>query len=647
MFLNRRLSTGGGQGGFAIVLALVVLSVLFAAAGGLALSRQTWGFSSVKQLDKALMESSVMGDSTLWFSKVRQVLENQFSQGQPLDFSSYSVQASLSPTPSRAVSYVAEKGKDDDSEDDDSENDSRDSQNDPGTPLFVVPEGQSYPEYPSNMGVWELPRFYQLPKGSSQENPFSFSFSDPFYGSSSLVYGFGVLFPREMDDKVNKARVGRFSKEDTQLRAWYSVDGAGVTMVGMRYMPLSQFTLFSTEDALGRDLELSESFLGNSSEPYSYDFNGEVAYAANRMGIGRVYVEGKARVVDSLCLGFPLVATGGYFSPQGLPLSGQPLSFRVCYGSSDSTISYSNFSDYIKWKGILGGFMVVSSDMSPCRLLRSFSESMGVNKYRNKDLASYAKDWNGYALRLGIGKNSSGDDVLQILGGLNFSQSEETQILESWLLNNSTKTLRFSPGSASIQPYYEGFRFSNAPLVVSVDKTVYDAGYDVSLNVPSVYALSENSENRRLTVISSGPLRLEGDFNRDEPDKRDSGTMIVAPRLLVDGGSRISGIFVTETPDPRSPFLSSVNRNVVTLRGGLIVWNRVSEFLGWDSLSVPVTLVADAGYISGVRLPYSSRGIDGSWEGPPIVVDTRVYQDSLELYKLKAVDDRGYKTLSE
>jgi len=799
-YLRRRRITGLCKGtrpaGFVLVLALVVLSLMFAAAAGLSLARQFWGFSSSKQVDRVLMEASIAADMALWFTVFRSQVQDAATSATTLtpntprggvDFAPPGVQSAVEASlqnaglswPSRALTVVG-------------------SMNSTASELFTPPSGVNYPEFPPGVGTWSFDLFFRLEAapavisgGSLQDLsgsiPFPMASRDPFFGTYSRVHGMPLLFRREMNDSQYGERVGRYGEDTTKLRAWYSIDGAGNMGAGLRSFPLSQFTLFSAQpsptlqasggrlagDPLvlssfdnGVGLNLSAFQVGGDlwAKPgalfygvpdiYSYSYQDdvnptEVAYPASQLGIGRVYVEGYAEVRGGLQggteaplpLGMPLVVTGdgwlpgwkrgygGLFDDKGVPIgrpanlapsppkTASPPSFMNLYDGGSSVFSFANFAEYVQWVGMRSGFMLSSSSVTACRLIRMFGSKetgLGGSVWVNKPLEGYIeevwKNWIPFQLGLSGNGTTASPFSLVILGDPGTS-GFQTAVKAAWQVDytpdnpEAPRVLRFTPGPG----YYDQFgpnlpaRLGQPPLhplVVYIGRAWKDAGFKVELDVDSVKGMATWEPANgdlipregldRLTVVSVPDVYLLGDFNGGGLD---AGTMVVAPRIHVDPDiSEISGIFVTEGPSPLHAFRTKADmgwQDVFKLKGGLFLWNRNGDTAsGWvsgkpylfgesvlasglvylcqvphvssgsfsgdlaagrwaEQVFKPVGLEADAGYISGNKMPWSGAGLKDAggpneeyvWLGPPVVMDARPYLETLELYKVKAAKD--------
>jgi hypothetical protein len=754
------------QGGFTLVLALVVLSVMFAAAAGLSLARQFWGFSASKHLDRVLMEASVAADMSLWFSVFRAQVQDSALVGASsypnVDFGVASTQQQAATSmaskglvwPSKAVSVVYPITAN------------------ATAPLFVPPDASKYPEFASGVSTWHFDRLFRLePRATwlpdSKQDlkgtvPYPMGAKDPYFGSYSRIHGMPLLFRREMEDKVYKERMGRFVEGETKLRAWYSIDGAGNLGAGIRSLPISQFTLFSTQPygaaqgegakdplilsfyrlpADGVPADPNPALLTpNGWEPaalfldknvsYSYDYQDPeragVAYPSSRVGIGRVYVEGYAKIVGGvipstaveqpLPLGIPLVVTGegpitggttvrgygGLFGSNGSTLSGKPAAFTSYYGgSTGTTFSFLNFSEYLQFGGLQGGFMVSSSHVTPSRLLRTFAEKdPSGSVWRNKPLESFVEEWGGtfggVRDRLSLVGNGTSLSPFQLSVT---TSSNATVLAQAWTFNGTEKRLTFKPASGYLD---SGWGVNEPPLVVYLDKSWKTHNFTIVLDVPDVSELGPLTNDAaipregrdRLTVLSVQDVHLKGNFNGNGTD---SGTMVVAPRIFVDPDvEKVSGIFVTEAPSPMGAFWTEGTgpaQSLFQLRGGLVLWNRTEalppswqagtfyvagqtvqrssvfykakethtsassfnpDSSKWDEVvRKPVCLVPDVDYISGKKMPYggwASVDLVPRWVGPPVVMDARAYTETLELYKIRAArkaDATGYRGYKE
>jgi len=702
------------QGGFVLVLALVVIGLMFAAAAGLSLARQSWGYSSIKELDRSLMEVSVAADSSLWFSGLRAQIQEKalfegLNKGLDLSSSGQRIESRMKEVttawPSLATAGMqADIGG--------------------GTNLSGVftSGGGAYPEYPrteeNGETTWNFDPLFRI-VGESQSLSDPMGVRDPYFGSYSYIQALTVLFRREMDDSLFSVRQNRFSEAESKLKAWYSVDGAGEVTVGVRSLSISQFTLFSTQPNGGDANLVHTAPLVLSMSPSAFGFNGatfggagalfELSYKPKKpdsseeeeevydyhpgtgeLGIGRVYIEGSASVRGTIPLGLPMVITGeglvdglrgyaGLFDKHGLPWGGP--SFDSAYYSPHSSsinaevppvFGFSTFDDYIRWSAGSGRAKVVSAEVSPCRLIRSFAGRLDDGLWENKPLSLYIKDWmSRYAapqVTLTVRKTQDAASPYEIAW---VEDGSKKDLLKSaWELDAGNRTLTFRPPDNfyadqgwSMQGQLGGL----PPVVIYLDESwVLEAGEDaegnlnppfkIILDVPSVANLYVGAQEEgiprsgldRLTVLSIAPVHLGRNFNSDGID---SGTMIVAPSIFVTGDTtEISGIFLTEGPSPLQAFRVGVfSGDVFSVKGGLVLWNRVSRAVGEEFK--PVMLKPDKDYISGVKLPYGGRSTvvgEEQWLGPPVVMDVRVISSGLSLYEMKAARDNfGFRNFKE
>ena len=586
------------RGGFALVLALVVLTFLFAAVGGLAVSRQMWGFTSTKQLDRSTLDLVTRADSSMWFSDFRTALQ----QDGTLDFAASPV---LLDTPAEFDYGVSGHSS-----------------------LFdaVTP----YPTYPTTVSSMAIPFLFDtsLTQATGMLGGF-----DPYWGLRSYVGGFGVQFSREMSESGRDLRVGRFDAGTTRLRAWMSVDGARQLLVGIRIFPVSVFTLFCAAPAAGVDsvVSLSDSWLMSSGLPYSY---GGMSTAS--VGMGRIYVEGMVQPSSALTWGLPAVATEGMVS------GGGSLGFvfpDYLGGGTASGLSYDSITFLQARYAVCKGMLATGADI-PQRLMRPGMVRGGDLRWRARDFSDSAGLGgaldNAVAAKVRVSVPSGvvslvAYDASAFNGGV---AAERALFLSAWTVNMTTQEVIYSPPAG----FYDGFLGLGGKPPLSVSVEVVDAmsqplaGYKLRLRVPSVVGLSSSAVWQKLTVVSlSCPLVLEGGFNALGGD---AGSMLVSPMVYVSHPAvfspsaryAVNGVVVTEAYSPEEPFLSDgVYTNTVDLVGSLVVWRRLAAAPG---TTLPVSLTPDVSYLSGAKLPVLV----------PAVSDLRVSNQDMSLYQIRAVE---------
>lgn len=586
--VNPCLGRARPQQGFVLVLALVVLTLLFAAASGLYLNRQMWSFASVKQLDRVAMDVSSRADAQNWILQFRNTWQTAGEWGSPQNGV---LNLTSSPVALSGGSVITVPGG--------------------GNFTAVSP----YPKYPDILGSLELPYIFSTAQASS---PAPYISGEPFWGTRSAVGGLGVIFRREMNDSTYTERKDRFIRPDStgsgsRLRAWFSLDGALPLTMVFRVLPVSVFTLFVGQggEAGASDMVELGSWLVSDTFPYSVG-----DYSVSEVGVGRVYVEGKAKAVSEISTGFPMVATGGFVESS----SGITLNFPIVFGGSSHRAVWADDPDFLDRRhSDFRGMLVTSSD-SPARLLRrdlafadgrwhcpDFSrlttrmQNSGVGVTITATIANYANLDKGLSCSSDPSQLSSGDQA-----------AFKNPLYWAWDIPN--KELVFTPPAGFIG----GFSPSPGSLCVKfvgADKNDYtfrialpDPGRDFTLLVP---------EN---------PVVLQDGFNR-------AGTraaMVVSPRIYVDGSSpEIRGVVITQGTFPNEAILykgAGAAPNVL-IQGALVLWRRLASVPA-GSYVAPISLNPVDNYLSGVWIPPLT----------PAVTDVRASSDGFRVYDIKAVE---------
>jgi hypothetical protein len=578
---NTNLRSLRPQGGFVLVLALVILTLLFAAASGLYLNRQMWAFASTKQMDQTVMDVSTRTDAQNWVLQFRNAWQ---ASADGL------INLSNSPVPLSGGSLSSISGG--------------------GNFQAVSP----YPKYPTSLGSLTIPNFFPT---NGLSTPAPYVAGEPFWGTRSVIGALGVTFRREMGGGSYTERDERFivpnltNNTGSHLRAWFSMDGALPLNMVFRVLPVTSFTLFVAGGQFNPPRVELGAWMNSLATSYTLG-----PYSVSQIGQGRIYVENSVEASANVSSGFPIVATGG-FLPSGFNFN---LYFPTLLGGGTQAATWPNGDDaqfraarYSTFRG----FLVTSSD-APARLLRR-----GVVFNDNR--------W-GAAQVQALATNMVASTSIQITANVDAQtigiSSDLTQFPISqhaaftnplyWLWDVPNQELRFAPPAGFLAG------FGTPPKSLAITLTGASApNYSVRVRMA-------NAGVPFTIVVPGNPLVLENGFNQD-------GTvpaMLVAPRIqfsaVASGPYRIRAAVVTEARVPRYPivFKGASGNPIpnVELQGPLIIWRQISGI-------VPGTPV-------GLTLTPVLNYLDGTWVPPltPAVVDVRASTEGFKIYELGAVE---------
>jgi hypothetical protein len=598
LYRTLRLQRHLSERGFAMVAALVVMTVMFIAVGALSDTRQMWGFASTKQLDRSSAESPARADSATWFRSLRRSFLNA---PYGLSANLYHSDASVS----RLTNWVYVE--------------------DPPT----TNNGEPFPAFLPNYPNWGTnpafslftPRIYT--PGTNDIVTYSKGPYDPYWGFNGYGRAFAVVFQREMPEAVRELRDGRFSPDTTQLRAWMSMDAGLNTAVTVRHMPMSAFTFFSVpataSPAIG-PVSIGTNWIIPSTN--SYNFGG---YSVPQMGVGRIYVDGNVDFgSNAMVLGFPIATTGLFTNTTNVTFH---FPTQLGGGSLTTNVTWDAFmSDRLSpW-----GNMLATSMDAPQRLMTRFAE--GASPWRGLSVVSIASQYRvaGAQAQLFVSPGETNTTVSASYVPAFYSNNvgfgiftNVTATNSPWVVDYTNRTVTFRPQAGFLDVFTDPmnaihFRLggSNASL------------YTFIFDVPSVAALSTAPERQRLTLITGNPVVLEGGFNQALTGW---GAMLVAPRIQVRppaGGASpvIGGFVVTQASDPRFPFVyTDPATPPVDIVGGLAAY-RVA--LAPEAQPLGVRLFPDPAYLSGQSVPPQV----------PAVTDIRLTGEDMRIYTMFATE---------
>lgn len=392
---NSKALSGAGratysQQGFALVLTLVVLTVLFAAGAGLALNRQMWSFMAQKQLDNSLVDAATRSDMRNWFGG-QDGLRDVFQDKGVLDLDTDPVMMENTLPISRFEFSVAAATNTvlilDPADAGDAE---FSTQLRPNEEALFQPRMEGgvmmYPEYDASVGSIAMPTLFNvgaLTNAAATNYPDESVIGEPFWGTASYKGSFGVVFNREMSEDERQMREGRTEDATTKLRAWNSIDAGRRGTVHVRVLPISTFTLFSpypgvdiNDATIPAPTIIDPTWINPISvgltnpTAQALQWAGSANWGTTNIGMGRIYVEGQLSSDSEVTVGLPIVATGGF---QGGGSNMYNLTFPSYMPGplKDATISTNlSASNFWRTKMTTTHSMLVSSDESPARLLR-------------------------------------------------------------------------------------------------------------------------------------------------------------------------------------------------------------------------------------------------------------------------------------
>lgn len=573
------------ESGFVLVLALVVLTLLFAAASGLYLNRQMWAFASTKQLDQTAMDVSTRADAQNWILQFRNEWQ-QTSDGI----------LRLNTTPVSLASRSAFTN----------------------TGGGVFPPLDPYPTYPAIGSFVTMPERFDT---SLARNPAPYVSGEPFWGTGSLVGALGVVFKREMD---GAERANRFVVPDlttgggSHLRAWYSLDGALPLTTVFRVLPVSVFTLFVGAGPSGAldTIDLSPTVaptdpgLESVGDPYTYG-TAPTDYTVDQIGVGRIYVEGKIRSMGNIETGFPVVATEGFVT-NGKSFT---LYFPQLFGGGTTTATLSSDADFRNNRySTYRGMMVTSSD-SPTRLLRRGSTfDTTTTRWVGSTVTNLAT-----SLGLGVQASITANVVTKTFTVWPSGYNALTTHL-SW--SGTGNELVFRPPSG----YFATFATPPQSLAVYFTGTGASS-YSLRLALPSPGVPFT-------VVVPSNPVIIEDGFNAANASTAQAA-MLVAPTVYLaesspgaQGAYQFFGTLITEAHDPMAPVLykGAATPPQLEVQGSLVVWRRLAA--APTEPTVQARLLPQLNYLTGAWIPPLT----------PAVVDVRASSEGFRIYDLGAVE---------
>lgn len=586
-----------GQRGAALLLVLVLVVVLATLVASVVGGRQAGAATMRKQLDRVSMESVVKGDSERYLARLRVAYREAAATYGSLSLSSVTLGGG-------AFGGIVDEGVD-------------------GNMVFS-PAG-NYPNFA--LGTITAPVVFSA--GSYRVSAVDL---DPYGGMvmDSLVSS-GSL-GMEMQGSERELRDGRFSNAASKLRGWDSLDGELDVALLVRSFPVSAFTVFSPEGGSG-GVDLNSSWMVQGAGSLSYP-SASSLYDAS-IGIGRCYVEGTVKVSEAFELGLPLVATGGLEYPCAT-VSGLTPNTRRAFGGAPAS-----YEEYLKnRRGRLGGMLLTEAD-GPMRLIRAGEQYVG-GKWSMPD-GSLANVSTGYGKALaeacvwvqvsvpgGVvsvasynGSRFKGDDAGQV-----------NKLIDGSVFSVDTirKEVLYSPPAL----FYD--QFDLAPIVVGI-KVVKDADssvaddYRVRVRCGSVAGLSATNGKKKMTLfVPYVPLLVESGFNTTGSDE---GVMVVGPKVMVSsaapssgGGSfSVNAVVLTEGVAVDGCIYGEDSSDVVTVKGGVVLWSRSSAAKPGTRIGVKIS--PDAELLTGERrLP----------EVVPAVVDVRYASRFFRLYPVFKTD---------
>jgi hypothetical protein len=598
----------GQSRGFAMVLALVIMTVMFVVVGSLSNTRQMWGFFSTKQLDKSTIEFAARADSNTWVRLNREsLLRNPWSINGPIYLDAQH--------PPSTVVFLQQGGAQ------------------PFPALMVDEFGDpDYPTYGTNLVSLTLPFVYNPGTNSiltTRKGAF-----DPYWGMSGYGGSFAVMFKREMPDDVREVREGRFDAATTQLRAWMSIDAALITRVRYRTMPMSAFTyhFVSSVGTVATPVPITTNFIAPS--PDSYNFDG---YDVGEVGMGRIYVDGIVNFLSTPTnnrpvLGFPIVGTKGFMN-----LGPVTLNFPTVYGGGSLSTNLSSTTFYAHRYALYKG-MLISSTEVPQMLLSQFATQTPGFGFHSRTLADgilsrYQSE--GVAVYITYDTSNSNNPISfsgftadDFDGGVSGQDTLLTQTNGGmWNIDYTNNTVTFSPPLN----YFNNFTKPPSSIHFRFTGTNSNA-FKLRLTVPSVGALGTTDDARRLSIITPATVVISpSGFNSDNSGL---GSMIVSPRIEVDSTTtpvNIGAYVVTQGVEanitrPLFAFDPASTPAGLThqITGGLSYTMSTGAI---PSGTLPVRVQPSIGYLQGTTVP----------PAVPAVFDFRVAGQDIKVYSMFAV----------
>jgi hypothetical protein len=602
--------------GFAMVLALVVMTVMFVVVASLSSTRQMWGFFSTKQLDRANIDFPTKADSENWFRLNRESLFRNGSVTAPVYLVAAGSGGSIASASGDAASTVVFFAQDGD---------------EPFPAVILDGNGSpDYPTYGTNVVTFDVP--FQFNLGANPVLPGRTGANDPPYDPywGMMRYGgsYGVMFKREMLESSREIREERFN-DNTQLRAWMSIDGALRTFIRYRVMPMSAFTYYYAPTYTGlTSVGVTTNHITPLSAAYNYD-----GYSVSSIGMGRIYVDELVNfqtsgTTNNPVLGFPIVATHG-FTNLGTTTFHTPLVYGVSNGGTIVTnLNTTNFWPH-RYAALKG--MLLSSDDVSQRLITRFANT--APPFRSRELqqgvmSNYVNNFGSTAVRVRL--DTATNTTLLESGGPQSSLLLSTNAVGMWAVDHTNRLVTLRPSLN----YFTNF-------VVPPSSIFFEfygpnaASYKLIVNVPSVAALGVTAEQQQLSVISSNTIVIPTTgFNSDNSG---NGAMLVSPRIEIDsptspvniGGYVITGGSVTQAQGPvLRPFYQYAITNVPdpmhTITGGLAYFGTAPNIVGG---TLAARIVPSVGYLQGTTVP----------PAVPAVFDYRIAAQDMVIYQMIAV----------
>jgi hypothetical protein len=588
------------QQGFALVMVLVFMVLVFAAAAALFNTRQMWAFASQKQLDSTLMDIASTSDAKAWNLSLRDAVQaageidltQEFSIGNPSIVSSGSAY-------NQKISGLGD-----------------------------FPPKAAYPAHGLAEDTYPLPVLIPITPFNELESV-RYGSKDHYYGAPSIVWGAGAHFEREMDDTVYDLREGRFSAVTTKLRAWQSIDGALPSRLVARSMPVSAFTYFvgrsseagSTVTVGTSDSESGLNFIRLNSSYSMGDFRGMA-------GCGRIYVDGALNVNSTqeiFRVGLPLVATDGL-------TEGSVLQFafpRHLGGGASPVLEVS--SDFRRTNHATTRGLYLSNYDTPARFLSPTAVRDG-SRWVNGSLLSVIE---AIAVvepeYIVINVNNASVGVQPVEGEI---YTPFSGFADAFRVDTDAKTILVSP--------FPGFFADGFSPLMRVKVIGTDAEqYVIRISVPSVADLFVTGTGnppftgyKGFTFVSTNPVVLMGGLNGLS---RNLPAMIISPEVRVErwptfeNNFQVNGVIVTESGSAEAPIRyygddsGLVESPSLDIVGSLVVWRHTSVVPG--GIPVPLTLQPSLVYLQGSALPI----------GVPAVTDVQLLTEGFWTFKPSAV----------
>jgi hypothetical protein len=607
--------------GFAMVMALVIMTAVFVMAGSLATTRQMWGFFSTKQLDRSNVEIPARADSASWLLQNRYLLlrNKQITQNTYLFNITNGIVTGVPTTSGPNVNGPANPAVLWDLQ---YANTTSDMQ--PFPPFDVL-----YPDYDTNTFTLTLD-----PRWGPRTNEFMLTTEqgayDPYYGITNTGYSWGVVFRREMEETNRESRMGRWDESTTQLRAWASMDASLITYASYRRFPLSAFTLYLTTVS-----HTTIPSLANLLQPLSTNYN-FYGYNVSNVGVGRVYVEGTANFgSNNMVLGFPMVANRGYTNTSQINFH-----FPSHLGGG-SQVVVANPADYKKNRYFVYRGMLASSYDRPQRLIGLHQTN--VDPFGSMPIATvisnlYVNTPGSVSVSLGLNTDNPTNVVTLGNSGLGFNggdinQASRISSTNIWAVDHTNRVVTLRLTNAG---FFNSTNFSVAPTSILFQFTGTNASqWVLSVNVPSIANLSSDPNRQKLSLITTGTMVIEPTgFNSDFSGQ---GSMIVSPMIRVSGTTG-STVNIGGTVFTRSFGTDLRNRTILaypTTSSPTLTANVVGSMILVSQVQFP-----PAGSTTAVQLTPDIRYLSGQSIPPvvPTALDMRITGEEMKTYTMFATD---------